>query len=139
MAALTITASAIIPTTGYAFKDMIAGTTITAGQSVYYVAATGQMALADSNLSQVASGFGVICGVSLHAALAGQHLRVMTGGTLAFGAILTAGVQYTIGAVAAGDITPNADIASGWFRTNLFVASTTSLGVFNLNATGIVT
>lgn len=135
MAALSITVSAITPGTDAVYGSGVAGVTITAGQAIYLDATTNTIKLADANLSAAASA-GV--GIAAHAALAGQPLRYYQGGTMNFGAILTAGLWYVVGAVAAGDIAPAADLASGWYSNLLGYATTTAIMKLNIVNTGVV-
>lgn len=124
MAALTITASAVKKGTGALFNaNYTAGETITAGMPVYLNSSDGKLYKCDANLSQAAS---LPVGISLHAALADQVLAYQYAGTLAFGAILTAGKIYVVGASAAGDINPSDDLASGWYTNILGIAQSTS-------------
>lgn len=123
MAALTITAANIIKGTGSQIATNIAGETITAGMAVYIKSADNKIYKADANLSAEASG---AVGVSLHAALANQPIVYQVGGPLSFGAILTAGIIYVVGATTAGDINPSTDLATGWYTNVLGYALTTS-------------
>jgi hypothetical protein len=135
MSALTITPAAIIPVAGYGWGEGIAGATIAAGQPLYRDASdSNKIKLCDANASLAAAA---CVGVSLHASLAGQPIKYIRTGDLAFGAILTKGGQYIVGASVAGDINPDADLTTGWYRTNLFWALSTSVGRMNLLATGI--
>ena len=105
MADLVITASAIIPVSGFTPYDGTAGATITAGQMCYLDAVTSTIKLADADLSSAGAA---VVGMSLHAALASQPLRLIIGGSVGMGAILTAGLFYYLSKTAGG-ICPIAD------------------------------
>lgn len=123
MAAITVTASAVIPGTTARLEDFIAGEAVTAGQPVYIKASDGKAYKADANASSEAAG---AKGIAVNSAPgAGQPLKVQTAGTLAFGAILTNGEIYCVGATA-GDIVPEGDLTTGWYVTILGVATSTS-------------
>jgi hypothetical protein len=64
----------------------IAGVTITAGQAVYVIAASGKLGLADENASAEASH---VFGIALNGGGAGQAINVLRRGTV-FGFTLTA-------------------------------------------------
>ena len=133
MADLTITASAIVPVSGFTPYDGTAGVTITAGQVCYLDAATNLVKLADADLSSAAA---TVKGIALHAALANQPLRLIIGGSLGMGAILTAGVFYYLSDVA-GAIRPVADIGSGDRVSLLGYGSTTSNLVLSIVNTDV--
>ncbi len=137
MAAISITAASIVPDTtsaNYNVLTGIAAVTITQGQAVYRLTA-GTIGLADANASTPAF---TCVGISVSSALAGQPIQYQIAGDLAFGAVLTAGKVYVLGAVAAGDIAPVADLASGWYTNILGYAISTTVLRMNLVATGIV-
>jgi hypothetical protein len=131
MADIVLTAANIIPGTGAIFATGIAGATITQGQPVYLDTSTGTIKLADANLSQAAA---TVAGIAINSALANQQVSYQTAGTLAFGAILTAGKVY-VNSATGGAIAPVADLASGWYTTILGVASSTSNLVLSINNT----
>lgn len=131
---LTITAANIVPVDGYGSYDGVAGATITAGQVVYVdTADSNKIKLCDANGSAIASK---LKGISVHAALSGQPVKVQTNGNLGFGAILTVGQIYCVSATAGG-ICPYADLTTGDKVNIIGVASTTSNLVFGINATEI--
>jgi hypothetical protein len=136
MADLTITAANITPgtTTGYSPVKVTgtAGETITAGQSVY-LSSDGKVYKADANSSSTTAA---AVGISLHGATANQPLTYQTGGSMNFGAILTAGTYYVASATAGG-IAPTADLTTGWYSTLLMYAYSTSVGIITPTATGI--
>lgn len=121
MAALTITAANVVKGAGAKTKKGVAGETLTAGQSIYKSTSDGRVYKADANASAATAK----CeGITLHGALAGQPIEYQDGGILAFGAILTVGHIYVVGATA-GDICPHGDLAQGWYTSILGVAVTT--------------
>lgn len=146
MAALTITVANILPVSISGItpvrKRATAGATLTAGQAIYLDATDldssgiGKAKLADANASEAAAA---AVGVTLHGALSGQPVEYMEAGGLAFGAILTKGEIYVLGATAAGDIAPADDLASGWYTTILGYAATTANMVLGLRVTGVTT
>lgn len=127
MAAVTITASAIVPVAGATIETAyLAGATITRGQAVYLTAANA-WALADCNLSAIAAGSGGF-GISLSDVASGQYMQVFRGGQLGMGVCLTVGKVYCINSTA-GEIIAHAELTTNDRVTILGVATTTS----NLN------
>lgn len=132
MADLTITAANVLKTAvaGYTASEetVVAGATITAGQTVYLDSTDSNKAkLADANASQATAQ---TYGIALHAALSGQPLRILRGGPLSLGTILTRGLIYVQSATAGG-IAPSADLASGHYSTILGWAYSTSVLIVN--------
>lgn len=110
MANLSITASQVSAGSGASETSAIASVAITAGQAVY-LTATGQLALADANVSAVeAAAAGIATST---ASGAGQRVFYVTEGpvTLGAGAAPAAGQPYVVSATA-GAICPDADITS---------------------------
>jgi hypothetical protein len=133
MAAITITPANVLPGAGATYQGALAGESVTAGQPVYVKAADGKLYKADANASAEAAA---AVGIAAHASLAGQRLSYYTGGTVAFGAVLTVGEVYYVGA-AGGDIVPSADVVAGWYVTRLGIATSTGNLLMDLNATGV--
>jgi len=111
---ISITASAVIPSSSAIVAHYTAGATITAGQLVYYDTATSTVKLADANASAAAS---TVRGIAVNGASSGQSINVCTydpeltiGGTLTVGDVLFCSAT-------AGGIAPAADVASGWYVT----------------------
>lgn len=124
MAALTITASSVVPASGSTVVNYKAGAAITPGQVVYYDATDATVKLCDVDLSSAASkGIGIAVG---QAAAAGQYVGVCTAGPVAMGTILTAGELYVAGATA-GALHPVADLVSTWRSTLIGYATSTSV------------
>jgi hypothetical protein len=132
MADLTITASAIIPVSGFTPFDAMAGANITAGLASYLDAAAGTIKIADNDASAAAA---TVKGISLHAALTSQPIRLIIGGSLGMGAILTAGVFYYLGED--GGICPVADLGTPEWVSLIGYGSTTSNLVLSIVNTGV--
>lgn len=126
MAALSVTAAEVLADFAGDIYTGIAGGTLTAGMSVYLDASTNTIKGADADASAAAAA---AIGIALHAALAGQPIRVQRSGDITIGATaaMTAGLIYVVGATA-GDIAPSADLtaASTWYATVLGVAISAS-------------
>lgn len=145
MAALSITAANVVPSSlaGFpaTYERGIAGAAITAGYPVYRDATDldgsgqGKLKLADANASQATAE---VVGIATHSATTGQPVTYQTGGPISYGAILTKGEIYVLGATA-GDVCPADDLASGWYTTRLGHAVTTSVLLLDLRVTGITT
>lgn len=134
MAALTITTTAVIPSTGATFLEATAGEAITLGDVIYQKASDSKFYKADVDLSAEAA---TVIGIAVATVNIGGRALIQTGGLLAFGAILTKGLVYVAGATA-GKINPVADLASGWYTSILGVAydaSTLKIGIFNSGVT----
>lgn len=132
MADLTITAANIVPVSGFTPYDGTSGATITAGLACYLDSAAGTIKIADNDASAAAA---TVKGISLHAALAGQPIRLIVGGSLGMGAILTAGVFYYLGED--GGICPVADLGTPEWVTLIGYGSTTSNLVLSIVNTGV--
>jgi hypothetical protein len=132
MADLTITATNIVAADGYNPIDLIAGEAITRGQPFYTKAADGKAWLASCEST---SAIATATGIALNDAAAGQPIRGINGGTLAFGAILTAGTFYVLSA--SGKISPSADLTASDFVTLLGVATSTGNLRILLYASGV--
>ncbi len=110
MAALSVTASLVVKSTGATVSNGTAGATITAGQSVYFDSATSTWKLAqDDGTAEEAGASGV--GVALNGASSGQPLAVITQGPYVAGGTVTVGIIYCL-ADNAGDIVPSADLGN---------------------------
>lgn len=121
MADLTITAAQVLPdSTGDSYTGT-AGGTLTAGQAVYLDDTVNTVKAADANASAATAR---AIGIALHAATAGQPIRVQRAGDVTLGTG-TAGTIYVVSANAGG-IAPAADLASGHYVTVLGVGITGS-------------
>jgi hypothetical protein len=114
MAALTVTAAQVLPSTPLATQDGIAGEAITQGQSVYFDTSTGKWKMAQCDGTAAEAGQDGY-GIALTAAgAAGQPIVVALPGsviTLGAGAAPAAGTLYYVGATF-GSLVPSADLAS---------------------------
>jgi len=133
MADIVVTATSVAPSTGALRLTKIASVAIAAGEAVYLVAATDQLALADNDLSSAAAT-GI--GIALNSCAANQPCAYQYGGNITLGAVLTLGTTYILSS-AAGGIAPIADQGSSDYVTILGVASSTSVLNLGINATGI--
>lgn len=128
MADLVITAANVKPTSGYSFVDGVAGEALTAGQVVYQNASDSKFLKANASGTLAQS---TVKGIALNGASLDQPVRVMTGGELDLGAIMTNGEIYvaagTAGvAGAAGGIAPEGDLAATERVSLIGVATSTS-------------
>lgn len=138
IAALTITTTAVVPGSGAVIRTAVAGEAITIGMAVYIRDSDGKLYKSDANDSSTPDN--LIDGVAISTATAaGQHITYQVGGTLAFGAILTAGMLYVSGAGTAGDINPATDLTTGWYTNVIGVATSTSNMLLSPWETGAVT
>ncbi|HYE20974.1 MAG TPA: hypothetical protein VEA69_21185 [Tepidisphaeraceae bacterium] len=140
MAALTITASNVVPASVSGltptYERGIAGAAITAGYPVYKDSTdSDKLKLADANASEATAQ---VVGIAVHSATTGQPVTYQTAGPISYGAILTKGEIYVLGATA-GDICPADDLSSGWYTTRLGHAHSTSVLIIDLRVTGVTT
>ena len=114
MADFSITASQVLPgseVAGATFENGIAGVAVTAGQAVFLEAATYTCKLADTNATAPEA---VVRGIALHAAAAGQPLRIQTAGPVTIGAAAAIPVGgVVVLSATAGGLAPVADLATG--------------------------
>jgi hypothetical protein len=123
MANIAITAANLIPAEGYSYQDGIAGATFVPGDVAYTSAVNGQFLLADNNDTAVKAA---VTGIALTAAVAGQPLRLRTGGTAAVGAVLTLNDAVYCLSSDAGKICPYSDLGSGDYVSIIGVPLSTS-------------
>ena len=135
MSALSITPANVIPSANAQYTHgRFALSAITAGQPLYKTAA-GLMAPADAN---GVAPLNVVEGIAANNAAAGQPVSYVTEDpALQIAASgLTIGDTLILGATP-GDIAPDADCASGWFKTILgTVVSATAINL-KLLRTGV--
>lgn len=127
MAALTVTASQVIPDTSGEIRNGIAGAAITAGKAVYKDTSANVWQLADADaLATVKEGFDAGIAIST-AEVANQRIAVQVSGspTIGAGAAPAAGQTYVVG-LTAGDISLEADPVAGDFICILGVGSGTN-------------
>ena len=138
MAAISVTASEVVAGSSATVTSGTAGTTITAGQSVYKDTTSGnKWKLAASDLTTLEAGSGGI-GVAVNGASDNQPIDVVTAGQVNFGASSTnvsSGVSLCVGDVPGG-IVPDADVTSGMYKTHLGVCTATDLCTIAATASG---
>lgn len=117
---LTITATSVVPDSGYQYVDMSAGETITAGQVVYQ-SSSGVCKKADATTSSTTA---TIKGVALNGGATNQPIRVMTGGTYTVGATTAKGKVYVLST--AGLICPVDDLTTNDYVSVLGIATSTT-------------
>lgn len=128
MADLTQTAANV---KGYGDRiDGKLGGTVTAGQPVRKQTDGTFIAATDASLAGAA-----VEGIALSGGASGQPFAYQRGGLIDLGATLTVGVTY--GLSTGGAICPNADHATGDWRTDLGIATAANRLKMALNVTGI--
>ena len=126
MADLTITAANVAAgTDAIISKDYNAGATITAGQAVYLDTTTTPYTWKLADCDSATAAARSYQGSSLHGALSGQPLAVITGGSYTVGATMTAGLAYYLSKTAGG-LCPVADIAAGGYSVVAILATSTT-------------
>lgn len=127
MADITLT-GVYVTDTNATYVSGIAGTTIAAGQLVYFESSSRTYKLANAASS---TGTANVVGVALNGAVANQPVKILTKGILINGAAtLTAGLTYDLSGVTSGAIAPDADLVAASTWNNTFVGiglSTTQL------------
>lgn len=118
---LTITASAVVPSSSAVFKYGTAGATIAAGQLCYLDTADldgngiGKVKLSDAN---GAAALRVIDGMAISSASAGQPVVIVTyDPSLVIAASGLTANQILISSATAGGVAPSADLTTGWYLT----------------------
>lgn len=128
MSAVSVTAAEVLPIAGSTQidKELLFGAAVTAGQAVYKDTATSPATwkLADANLSATAA---LVSGIALNSGAIGQVAAVAIGGTIDPGFTVTVGEVYVLGATAAGDINPVADLTTGWYTNIVGLGITASI------------
>lgn len=114
MADLVITAADVLRGTsgGEIIESGVAGATVTAGQAIYRDTTTNTWLLADADGAALLAGIGTTLAITLHAALAGQPITYIRGGSLGLGEILANGEIYVLSGTPGG-IAPIGDLATG--------------------------
>lgn len=135
MTDLVITPASVISGSGATVdRAGLAGATITAGQVVYWDAATTRYLLADNNSATVLAR--VPTGIALTGAASGQPIAVHQAGDITIGATLSPGVAYYLGDVA-GSICPVADLAAGEYPTFIGIAKSTTVLFVDIASSGV--
>ncbi len=123
MADLSVTASAVVPTTNAVIAQGTAGATITQGQAVYADPSDSYKIKPAAHTSATTAS---VVGIALNGASAGQPVSYAVSGDVTFNSIFTAATVYTLGG-AAGAIAPSADLdASSNTRYGTVVGIATS-------------
>lgn len=137
MADISVTASAVAPTSNTVIAQGTAGATITQGQPVYADASDSYKIKPAAHTNAATS---TAVGIALNGASAGQPVNYAVSGDVTFNAVLTAATTYVLGSVA-GAISPSADLDSSSntrYGTVLGMAtSTTNLRV-GIIASGVL-
>ncbi len=137
MTDLAITASEVQPgTDGAMFEQGTAGSTITAGQTLYVdTADSNTLKPADCDSATVAVR--TCAGIALHAALAGQPIRYQTGGPITVGATaaMTVGSVYVLSDTPGG-IMPASDLEIGDYTSVLGVATAAGVLLLKISNSG---
>jgi hypothetical protein len=126
MADITVTAANVAMIAGTSptgvKEDVTAGATITAGMAVYKdTSDADKYKPCDADVKATASWDGI----ATNSASDGQPLRIQKEGTINLGATLVLGKTYCV-STTGGGIAPDADIASGDFKSVIGVAITTA-------------
>lgn len=132
MAAITFTA--VRTTSNTQIKNVYYGATISAGQPLYYDSATTKYKIGDNNASATtaaAKGIALTPGVD-----AGYGVMATAGSLVFVGATMTQGKAYYVGATA-GEIVPEADLASGNYNTRLGVAASATELKLDIRVSGV--
>lgn len=124
MADLAITVANVRSLGGSKTANGTAGVALTAGQQLYYDAASGTWKLADCDSATAAARSPK--GIALHAASANQPIRVHRQGPIVIGATLTPGVVYYLSGTAGG-ICPVADLTTGDYPTIIGIAKSSTV------------
>ena len=139
MADISITASAVVPSSSAVYKYATAGATITAGQLIYLDTADldangiGKAKLSDAN---GAAALRVVDGITVGGASAGQPVAIVTYDTaLVVGSGLTAN-NILILSDTPGGIAPSADLGAGEYLSVIGVVKTATTIFFR--APGLV-
>lgn len=134
MAALTVTATSVVPGTAPLVRDKVFGEAVTAGQCVYLKASDGKLWLSQSD-GTAAEAEAV--GIALNGGAANQPcVYAASGGTINIGAT-TAKVHYFVH-TGAGGVGLAGDLTSGHYITRLGYATATDGTFFvDIKATGV--
>lgn len=138
MAAITVTATAVVANSDAQTGVLPAGETLTAGQSLVKKT-DGKLYKSDANDSTLNGSVSTapIAGIALNGGAINQPISYIYGGSFTMNAGLTAGETYIVGATLAGDINPVADKASGWLIWRLGYATSTTVFVMDMKNTGV--
>jgi hypothetical protein len=134
MVDITMTPASLALGADCTVQTFIAAAAITAGQAVYYDAATGKVNLADADAS---SATATCIGIAMSTAPAANlPVVVCTGGTLTAGAVFAKGTPYFLSKTAGG-VAPAADITgAGTYWTQLGIGTGTTTLLLRPSVTG---
>lgn len=126
--------TAVRPTANTRTDTVVYGATISAGQLVYLDSATSKYKLADANDT---SATAEVVGLTLTPGVdSGYGIIATDGDVILVGSTLSVGEQLCVSATPGG-IAPDADITTGYYLSQVGVATTTTTLSLNINATGI--
>ncbi len=128
MVDITVVPAAVLMVDGSPTREVDAGETLVAGQTVYEDGVNG-LKLADASTVATAK----VAGITLNGGGDNQPVKIITGGDYNPGVAVVVGVRYVLSATAGG-IAPNVDVGSGEVGVFLGIATTTSnikLGILN--------
>lgn len=118
---VSITASAVVPSSNAVVRYATAGATITAGQLIYQdtsdtdAAGQGKAKLSDAN---GATALRVVDGIAINSASAGQIVAFVTyDPALQIAASGLTANTILISSATAGGLAPSADLTTGWYLT----------------------
>lgn len=136
MAAITVTATSVLPYAGASAEWGTFGETVTAGMAVYQSSTDDKYYKLDANDSTKIPAAGKFWGIALTGGAAGQPAKVQTGGDINPGGTVVVGTVYVAGATA-GDIAPVSDLTTGWYTNVIGVGVTSSKIRMSLLASGV--
>lgn len=130
MSALSVTAANVVKGANASTNSGIAGATITAGQPLYIDATdSNYLKPADADASTATAA---AVGIALNGASRSQPVSYVTADSdFTPGATLVSGESYYLSSTA-GSINPVADLATGWYPVQLFIAKSTTKAVLNI-------
>lgn len=137
MAALAVTANNCIVTGTYAKMLCQLGETVTAGQVLYQKSTDSKFYKAQCDGTAEESGSGVTMAIALAGGVASQFIGGLTSGTVTSGATHTKGYPVYLHSTAGSFTETIADITSGYYVTQIGVATTTAIMNVSFNATGL--
>ena len=137
MAAISITAGSVIPSSSAVIKYGTAGETITAGQVLYIEPVTLLMKLCDANST---AAIAAAVGIATNGASVNQRVYYCTedSGGFAIGATILAGDTLWTSATAGGITKTAADQVSGVYSTVLGVMTSTTLAKIKIVSGGLI-
>lgn len=135
MAALTITATSVVPGSNVNKTLVQFGEAVTQGQLVYQKSTDGKYYKCQADGTAEESGSGVNLGVALSNCAASQWGGIQTQGTITIGATCVVGTTY-YAHTTAGSIGEYGDLSTGHYITVVGRATTTGIIKLELAADG---